>query len=148
MAPVLLFLVGIAIVLGGVLWLKLHPFLALIFGALAVAFLTPDSAVEAFAQSQVSKGDWTEKAADKFTKGPDSSRVVNAFGGTCAKVGVVIAMASVIGSCLFQSGAAQQLVDTFIRVAGVARAQLGFLVSGFCLAIPVFFDTVFYLLVP
>ena len=34
-------LAGVATVIGSVLWLRLHAFLALVFGALVVAALTP-----------------------------------------------------------------------------------------------------------
>jgi GntP family gluconate:H+ symporter len=39
-------LIGIIIVVGGILALKLHPFLALLLGAFVVAFMTPGSAIE------------------------------------------------------------------------------------------------------
>ena len=40
MNPLLLLAIGLAIVLGGILWLRLHPFLSLIVGAFAVGGLT------------------------------------------------------------------------------------------------------------
>ena len=40
MNPLLLLALSLAIVLGGILWLRLHPFLALILGAFAVGCLT------------------------------------------------------------------------------------------------------------
>ncbi len=40
MNPLSLLALGLAIVLGGILWLRLHPFLALILGAFAVGGLT------------------------------------------------------------------------------------------------------------
>ena len=40
MNPLLLLGLGLAIVLGGILWLRLHPFLSLILGAFAVGGLT------------------------------------------------------------------------------------------------------------
>jgi len=38
--PLLLLTLGLVIVLGGILWLRLHPFLSLILGAFAVGGLT------------------------------------------------------------------------------------------------------------
>ena len=46
--PILILLVGIVIVVGGIIGLKLHPFLALLLAAVAVALLTPVIAVEQF----------------------------------------------------------------------------------------------------
>ena len=45
--PFVLILIGIAVVAGGILWLRLHAFLALVLGALVVGILTPQSLVEA-----------------------------------------------------------------------------------------------------
>ena len=44
--PIFILLVGIFIVVGGIIGLKLHPFLALIFAAIAVALLTPISSLQ------------------------------------------------------------------------------------------------------
>jgi len=148
MSPVALLLIGMAIVLAGVLWLRLHAFLALILAALAISVLTPRSALESFAQGRVAAGQLTEKQAEKFASQNAASRVAAEFGEGCRKVGILIAMAAIIGKCLLDSGAAQRIVQSILAIFGVARAQLAFLISGFLLAIPVFFDTVFYLLIP
>ena len=57
-------------------------------------------------------------------------------------------MASVIGVALMESGAADKIIRRFIAVLGEARAAFALMACGFVLAIPVFFDTVFFLLVP
>jgi GntP family gluconate:H+ symporter len=76
------------------------------------------------------------------------NRVVNAFGDTAAKIAILIAMASIIGKCLLDSGAADRIVRSALKLFGERAAPLSFVVSGFTLAIPVFFDTVFYLMIP
>jgi uncharacterized membrane protein YfhO len=43
--PFLLLLIGLATVLGGILWLRLHPFIALFIAALLIASITPKSQV-------------------------------------------------------------------------------------------------------
>ena len=44
MDPLIILLIGMAVVIGGVLWLRLHAFVALIGGALVVGSLaTPDA---------------------------------------------------------------------------------------------------------
>ena len=57
-------------------------------------------------------------------------------------------MAAVIGACLLESGAAERIVRSALGLFGEKRAPHAFASSGFLLGIPVFFDTVFYLLVP
>ena len=60
----------------------------------------------------------------------------------------MIAMASIIGKCLLDSGAADRIVRSLLQALGVERAPFALTASGFVLSIPVFFDTVFYLLIP
>jgi GntP family gluconate:H+ symporter len=47
--PLFILLIGVIIVVGGIIVLQLHPFLALILAAFVVALLTPAASVEAFA---------------------------------------------------------------------------------------------------
>ena len=75
-------------------------------------------------------------------------RVSDAFGSTCGKIGILIAMASIVGTCLLESGAADRIVRSALKVLGEAGAPVAFILSGFLLGIPVFFDTVFYLMIP
>ena len=74
--------------------------------------------------------------------------VVQGFGSAAGGIGIVIAMAAIIGKCMLDSGAADRIVRGAVHVTGEKKASLGLMASGFVLAIPVFFDTVFYLLVP
>ena len=76
------------------------------------------------------------------------SRVAAGFGKTCVSVAILIAMAAVVGQCLLRSGAAERIVNTALATVGEKRAPVAFTFSGFLLAIPVFFDTVFLLLIP
>ena len=117
-------LVGVAIVLFGIIGLKLNAFLALIVAALVVSLMGP--------------GEWTGKIA----------RVGAEFGSSAGKVGLAIALAAVIGQSLMASGAAERIVDFFMKMLGEKRTPLALCGSGYALGIPVFFDTVFYLLVP
>lgn len=221
-ATIGILLVGIVVVVGGVLALKLHAFLALILGAIAVSALTPagfvqrsalgtsltpvtsasDGAVfianEAFPAAEpgtirvtlvhedpatgrlreVGRGVLTAAgvvgalslepavdeaalarggyavdsaafdAAEKLAAQPFIARVAAGFGRTCADIGILIAMASIIGKCLLDSGAADRIVRSMLRLLGERGAPAAFLFSGFLLGIPVFFDTVFYLMIP
>ena len=74
--------------------------------------------------------------------------VGEAFGATCASIGLLILLASIIGECLTQSGAAIRIVQWIQERFGERRAPQALASSAFLLGIPVFFDTVFYLLMP
>jgi gluconate:H+ symporter, GntP family len=142
--PFWLLLVGIVIVVGGILVLRLQAFLALMLGALAVGLLTSSDMLLYYAQ----QSGMNEAAATVLARQTVGERVAVAFGNTCAKIGILIAMASIIGGCLLKSGAAERIVRSALRLFGEKNAPLGFLSSSFTLAIPVFFDTVFYLMIP
>ncbi|QDU40185.1 Gnt-II system L-idonate transporter [Maioricimonas rarisocia] len=122
--PLLILAVGVATVIGMILVLRINAFMALITAAILVSLLAPG------------------ELADKI------SRVAEAFGESAGKIGIVIALAAVIGECMMRSGAADRIVQAFLRLLGVKQASVALLGSGFVLAVPVFFDTVFYLLVP
>lgn len=87
-------------------------------------------------------------SARKNAKKNIGERIAAGFGSTCASIGILVAMASIIGNCLLHSGAADRIVRTTLNCFGEKSAPLAFMFSGFLLAIPVFFDTVFYLMIP
>ncbi len=144
MDPLFVLLLGVVIVFAGILFFKLHPFFTLIIAAMAVAAFTSTDMIATF---------WMEagespEAAQKLASSPFGLRVATAFGVTCGKIGIVICMASIIGKCLLDSGAAMRIVRTILNKLGEKNAPAAMGASGFFLGIPVFFDTVFYLLVP
>lgn len=104
-----------------------------------------DGSVESGDRS-IDRAQWesTAKAAQQLS----INRVASAFGSTCGSIGIVIAMASIIGKCLLESGAADRIIRSLLGLLGEARAALAFVLGGFALGIPVFFDTVFYLMIP
>ena len=136
--------IGLAVIIGSILILKLHPVLALLFGAIIVGILTSGDHLIQYAQS---KGMSDAEMAALINQ-PVGKRIATAFGNTAAKIGILIAMAAIIGTCLLRSGAADRIVRAALKLFGEKRAPAAFLSSGFTLAIPVFSDTVFYLLLP
>ncbi len=122
--PLVILAIGIGCVLGLILILKVNAFLALITSAIVVSLLAP-GAIEV-----------------------KISRVAEAFGSSAGGIAIVIALAAIIGECMMASGAADRIVQAFLKLMGAKRASWALMGSGFVLAIPVFFDTVFYLLVP
>ena len=75
-------------------------------------------------------------------------RLSAGFGKTAGSIGLIVALAAVIGQCLLHSGAADTIVRRTLAVTGESGAPAAFVGSGFLLGIPVFFDTVFYLMIP
>ena len=128
MYPIIVLFIGVTVVIGMIMRLRINAFFALITAAIVVSFL----------------GTLPEGVPETVR----ISRVADAFGRSCAGIGIVIAMAAVIGKCLMDSGAADRIVRSFVRVLGEERAPVALMGSGFVLSVPVFFDTVFYLLVP
>ena len=122
--PLFILFVGVVIVVGGIIGLKLHPFLALLLGALVVAIMTPGS-----------------------TKSV-GGRIAAEFGNTSGKLGILIAMAAIIGKCMLESGAAERIVRSLLKLTGIDKAPIAFLAGSFFIGIPVFFDTVIFLMVP
>lgn len=142
--PLFILLIGIIIVVGGIIGLRLHAFLALLLAAFVVAAMTPASAVELFA---LSKGA-SPGAAGEMAHWHVGKRIAMAFGETCGKIGILIAMAATIGKCMLESGAAEKIIRSLIKLTGIKKAPISFLGGSFFLGIPVFFDTVFYLMIP
>jgi GntP family gluconate:H+ symporter len=143
MNPLLILLIGMAVVVGGILVLRLHAFLALLAGAIVVLALTPAPIAS---PAKVPATAPTSAPAVK-AKGL-GERLGEAFGKTAGGVGILVAMASVLGRALMDSGAAERIVHSTRRVLGDRRAPLAFLSSGFVLGNLVFAETVFYLLIP
>ncbi len=144
MDPLLLLLLGVSVIIIGILWLKLHPVLALLFAAILVSVFTPETNLLQFAQS---KG-MSSAETSSFVAQSVGKRIAWSFGNTASKIGILIAMASIIGTCLLRSGSADRIIRSALKLFGEKGAPAAFLSSGFILGIPVFFDTVFYLLVP
>jgi len=124
MMPLLILVLAILIVVWMIVRLRINAFVALITAAILVSLLAP--------------GPWDDKIA----------RVATAFGATAGSIGIVIAMAAVVGVTMMASGAADRVVQAFLGLLGKERGGTALTASGFVLSIPVFFDTVFYLLIP
>ena len=122
--PLIILAIGIITILGLILVLKVNAFLALIISAVVVSLLAP--------------GPWEDKIV----------RVAVKFGEGAGNIGIVIGLAAIIGECMMASGAADRIVQSFLKFLGEKRASWALMGSGFVLSVPVFFDTVFYLLVP
>ncbi|WP_231691009.1 GntP family permease [Aureliella helgolandensis] len=142
--PLAAMCLGITVVLGLMIGLKVHAFFALILGALVISCWIPLDVV-GFVKSPVPD---VVRNASQAAPIQIVNRVTNSLGGAVSGIGILIAMAAIIGKCMLVSGAADRIVKSALAIFGEKRAALAMMVSGFILSIPVFFDTVFYLLVP
>ena len=108
MNPLITLLIGMAIVIGMIVVLRIGAFLSLITAAIVVSLLAPGGWA-----SLSEKGEWVTSVSD----------VATAFGTTAGKIGIVIAAATIIGKCLMESGAADRIVRATLGFLGVKRAQ-------------------------
>lgn len=61
---------------------------------------------------------------------------------------IVIALASILGACLAAAGGARRIAEAIQRIVGERNTSLALLLAGFVLGIPMFAETVSYLLLP
>lgn len=118
---------GVVAVAGLVLLItvfKLNPFLSLLLGSIFLAVVT----------------------------GMPPSSVVHAFevgvGNTLGHIAVIVALGTMLGKMMAESGGADQIAHTLIRVFGAKRVHWAMVVIGLLVGLPAFFEVGFVLLVP
>ncbi|KNB51612.1 GntP family permease [Streptomyces caatingaensis] len=117
-------LAGIAVIVLLISRFRLHAFLALTIGSLVLG---------------AAAGAPLDKAISSFTTG---------LGSTVAGVGVLIALGSILGKLLADSGGADQIVDTILaRAGGRAMPWAMVLIAG-VIGLPLFFEVGIVLLIP
>ncbi|WP_208591095.1 GntP family permease [Gracilibacillus suaedae] len=121
---ILIALAGIFLLLFLVIRTKLHAFVALLVVSLIVGIL-----------AGMPLGD----VIDTMEQG---------MGGTLGFVAVVVGLGAMFGQMLEVSGGADRLARTMINKLGEDKAQWSLGITGFLVAIPVFFDVGFIILVP
>jgi len=117
-------LVGIALIVVLITIAKLHPFLALIFGSLAVGSVA---------------GENPEKVLKSFADG---------FGSTAASVGILIALGAMFAKLLADSGGADEIVDTVVGRASPRALPWAMALVGAIIGLPMFFEIGLVLLMP
>jgi GntP family gluconate:H+ symporter len=132
--PFAVLLLSVGVVVALITALRLHAFLALILAAVAAGMLAAPGTLPG------------EPAKGHFVQAVELTTAE--FGNTAGRIGVVIALAAVIGMCLMESGAADKIVRRFLAVFGQKRAGIALLASSYLLSIPIFFDTFFMLVLP
>ncbi|MDO8544091.1 MAG: SLC13 family permease [Opitutaceae bacterium] len=142
--PFAILAISVGFIILAITRLRLHAFLALILAAFLAGFLTtrfPAAAIDrlpAALREDAKANNWV--AAVELT--------ALEFGGAAGTIAISIGLASIIGLCLMESGGADKVVRRFLAVFGEKRAALALLASTYILSIPIFFDTMFMLMVP
>jgi len=124
MPPLPILILGFGVVLGAIIVLRLHAFLALVAAAILVALLAPGE------------------------PGANVAVVADGFGRTAGQLGVIVALAAIIGGAMSGSGASDRIVRGFVNLLGERRGAQALGATAFVLSLPVFFDTIFFLLAP
>lgn len=117
-------LVGIMVLLILILRLKIQAFLALLITCIVVgvmAGLAPKDILDS---------------------------VKSGMGGTLGFVATVVGLGALFGALLERSGGAQRLAESLLAKFGIAHSPWAVMITGFLVAIPVFFDVAFIILVP
>ena len=70
------------------------------------------------------------------------------MGDTLGFVATVVGLGAMFGAILEHTGGARSIADFTLRKMGTQRAPLAMAISGFIIAIPVFFDVAFIILTP
>jgi GntP family gluconate:H+ symporter len=123
-AMVIWTLIAIAVVVVLITRYKIHPFLALILGSGVVGLGAGLSAA---------------KAISSFESG---------FGTTLGGVGILVALGTILGKLLADSGGADQVVDTIVGRAGERRLPWAMALIAMIIGIPLFFEVGVVLLIP
>ena len=115
---------GIAILLFLILKVKIQAFLALLIVCILVGILAGLPANEIMITMQ------------------------EGMGSTLGFVATVVGLGALFGGILEQSGGAKSLANYLLSKTGEKRSPWAMMVTGFLVAIPVFFDVAFIILVP
>ncbi|MFE6997766.1 GntP family permease [Microbacterium sp. NPDC057659] len=116
--------ISIVVIVVLIVWVKMHPFFALMLGA-AVMAITANMGFE--------------HAFTSFSAG---------LGATVGGVGVLIALGAVIGRFLTESGGADEIVDTILAKTPLKRLPWAMAFAAFIIGIPLFFEVGVVLLIP
>lgn len=117
-------LIGVAVIVCLIVFAKVHAFLALMLGSFIMAILAGVPLVDSFSS---------------FTTG---------LGDTVGNVGVLIALGSMIGVLLTETGASDQIVDTIVAHSSKKTLPWAIAAVAFIMGISLFFEVGLVLMIP
>jgi len=84
--------------------------------------------------------------------GMPPSTVIHSFevgvGATLGHIAIVVALGTMLGKMMAESGGADQIAETLIRIFGEKRVHWAMMVIGLVVGLPAFFEVGFVLLIP
>ncbi|MBE2284145.1 MAG: hypothetical protein IAE77_11870 [Prosthecobacter sp.] len=138
--PFVVLAVSVAFIIVAISVLRMHAFLALVLAALLACLLAGNQSWD------VVQKDGKVKAMPALVGAVEM--VSKGLGDSARDIAISIALAAIIGMCLMESGGADKVVRRFLAFFGEKRAGWALLWSTFILSAPIFFDTMFMLMVP
>ncbi len=147
--PLAVLVISVAFVVVLISMVRAHAFLALILAAILAGLMAEQLPG---AKARVPKPDSPVVAPDGKALRNHWVQAVELtsieFGRTAGGIAIVIGLATIISMCLMESGAADKVVRRFIAFFGEKNAGVALLLSTYVLSVPIFFDTMFMLMVP
>ncbi len=123
-ASILALFTGITILLLLILYFRIHAFIALLISSIVTGLIA---------------------GLDGMTM---IQTIQKGMGGTLGFVATVVGLGAIFGGILEKSGGAQAIAKYLLNKFGEEKSPLAMLLCGFVVAIPVFFDVAFIILVP
>lgn len=122
MIYIIALLLALALIIFGIVRLKIHPFFVLLVASILYGFIT----------------------------GMEVSQIIAAvndgFGSLMGKIGLIIFFGVVLGTVLEKSGGAMVIATRLINLIGEKSIHLAMMLTGFLLSIPVFVDSAFIIM--
>ena len=115
---------GVALLLFLVIFVRLHAFISLLIASLFVAIIGGVPPAEI------------------------ASTIQQGMGGTLGYIAIVIGVGAMFGEMLRVSGGAEQIANTLVKRFGEDNVQWALALTGIIVAIPVFFDVALILFIP
>jgi gluconate transporter len=137
--PLLIVLLGIAVLLLLIIYGKINTFLALILVAMGVGIgisLIPDEVAKQLGIN----ADMTPLTVVKS--------IQFGVGDTLSTLALVLGFGAMFGAIIAESGAAQVITNRLIRAFGMKRIPWAMVLTGFIVGIPLFYNVGFLMVIP
>lgn len=76
------------------------------------------------------------------------SAITSGFGGTLGSIGIIIGLGVMLGQVFEESGAAERMARTFLKLFGKGKEELAMAVTGYIVSIAIFCDSGFVIISP
>lgn len=122
--PILIAVVGIVALVALIAWLRLTPFLSFLVVSIGLGLALGLSPLEV------------------------SASVTRGLGDTLGSLVLIIGLGAMLGKIVAESGAAQRIAASLMRLSGPRHVHWALMITGFVIGLPLFFSVGFVLLIP